>query len=155
MSEDVGELVLEWMHRDECLAMLTTAELGRLGVVEGGDPLVVPVNFTYTDGSIVIHTDEGTKLSAASYGRAALEVDSIDPVTHEGWSVLVRGRAFEVTDALDSLSERLREVPKRTWAPGPRSHVLLIHADEVTGRRLRGRRHLKERAPNADGEPVL
>lgn len=147
MSND-DELVLEWLHHDECVALLSTVELGRLGVVEGGEPVVVPVNFTYTDGSVVIHTDEGTKLSAANYGRAALEADDIDPVTHEGWSVLVRGRAYEITEAVDRTSERLQQVPNRSWAPGPKGHLLMIHAEQVTGRRLRSRRHQEERPPN-------
>jgi uncharacterized protein len=147
MSDD-DELVLESMHHDECVALLTTVELGRLAVVEGGEPSVVPVNFTYADDSVVIHTDEGTKLSAANYGRAALEADQIDLVTHEGWSVLVRGRAFEVTEAVDRLSERLQEVENRSWVPGPKGHVLMIHAEEVTGRRLRRRRREEGRSPN-------
>jgi nitroimidazol reductase NimA-like FMN-containing flavoprotein (pyridoxamine 5'-phosphate oxidase superfamily) len=147
MSDD-DELVLEWLHHDECMALLTTVELGRLGVVEEGEPLVLPVNFTYIDDSVVIHTDEGTKLSAANYGRAALEADEIDPVTHEGWSVLVRGRAFEITAAVDRLSERLKEVPDHSWVPGPKAHLLMIHADQVTGRRLRRRRHEGDGQPN-------
>jgi nitroimidazol reductase NimA-like FMN-containing flavoprotein (pyridoxamine 5'-phosphate oxidase superfamily) len=145
MTEQANEAVLEWLHRDECLALLTTVELGRLAVVSDGEPLVVPVNFTYEDGSVVIHTDEGTKLASGSYSRAALEADQIDPDSHEGWSVLVRGRAYEITDALDARSERLRQLPKRTWAPGRKSHLLMIDAEQVTGRRLRAQRHLAER----------
>jgi nitroimidazol reductase NimA-like FMN-containing flavoprotein (pyridoxamine 5'-phosphate oxidase superfamily) len=147
MSDD-DELVLEGLQHDECIALLTTVELGRLGVVEEGEPLVLPVNFTYIDDAVVIHTDEGTKLSAANYGRAALEADDIDPVTHEGWSVLVRGRAFEITEAVDRLSERLRAVPDRSWAPGPKAHLLMIHADQVTGRRLRRGRREEDAQPD-------
>lgn len=145
---DNDELVLEWLHHDECVALLSTAELGRLGVVEESEPLVIPVNFSYTDGSVLIHTDEGTKLSAANYGRAALEADDIDPVTHQGWSVLVRGRAYDISEAVDDRSERLRQVPNRSWAPGPKGHLLVIHPEHVTGRRLRPRRHQEERPPN-------
>ena len=52
--------------------------------------MVVPVNYAVLDGDIVIRTGSGTKLDAALTGAVvAFEIDSVDPIYHEGWSVMV------------------------------------------------------------------
>jgi uncharacterized protein len=131
------QVILEEMAREECLELLSRATLGRLGVVAGRQPLVVPVNYAYGPDGIVVRTDEGTKLEAGSGHLVALEIDEIDPVTHLGWSVVVQGHAFDVTETLDRRSERAQDTVVDTWAPGPRARRLLIDTTTVTGRRLR------------------
>jgi uncharacterized protein len=121
----------------ECLELLSRATVGRLGVVDGHQPVVVPVNFAYTPDGIVVRTDVGAKLEAGTQHLVALEIDEMDPVTQLGWSVLVKGHAFDVTDALDHRSERLQAAVVETWAPGPKARRLLIDPATVTGRRLR------------------
>jgi nitroimidazol reductase NimA-like FMN-containing flavoprotein (pyridoxamine 5'-phosphate oxidase superfamily) len=133
----IGETTLEEIPRDECLKLLATRTLGRLAVVEDGQPAVVPVNYAFTDEGIVVRTDEGAKLEAGRQRRVAFQIDEIDPVTHLGWSVLVRGHAFDVTETLDHRSERLRSVQVESWAPGPKARRLLVELEVVTGRRLR------------------
>jgi uncharacterized protein len=132
-----GETKLEEITHDECLKLLATRTLGRLAVVEDGQPSVVPVNYAMTAEGIVVRTDEGAKLEAGRQRRVAIQVDEIDAGTHLGWSVLVRGHAFDVTNALDDRSERLRGVPLESWAPGPKARRLLVELEVVTGRRLR------------------
>jgi nitroimidazol reductase NimA-like FMN-containing flavoprotein (pyridoxamine 5'-phosphate oxidase superfamily) len=136
LSDD-SAVVLEEIPREECLELLSRAAVGRLGVVDGRQPVVVPVNFAYTPDGIVVRTDVGTKLEAGTQHLVALEIDEIDPVTHLGWSVLVKGHAFDVTDALDHRSERLQAAVVETWAPGPKARRLLVDPTTVTGRRLR------------------
>jgi nitroimidazol reductase NimA-like FMN-containing flavoprotein (pyridoxamine 5'-phosphate oxidase superfamily) len=131
------DVTLEEIARDECLELLSGTTLGRLGVVEGRQPVVLPVNYAYSADGIVVRTNAGTKLDAGSGHLVALEVDEIDPVTHLGWSVVVQGHAFEVTETLDHRSERARASEVDTWAPGPRARRLLIDMTTVTGRRLR------------------
>jgi nitroimidazol reductase NimA-like FMN-containing flavoprotein (pyridoxamine 5'-phosphate oxidase superfamily) len=127
---------LDEIPHDECLELLAAATLGRLGVVEDGRPLIVPVNYGYTPEGIVLRTDGGAKLEAGQQRWVALEVDEIDSVTHLGWSVLVRGHAYDVTETLDDRSDRLRAVPIDTWAPGPMTRRLLVELTIVSGRRL-------------------
>ena len=136
MSEDRA-VVLEEIPYEECLQLLSGAAVGRLGTVDGRQPVIVPVNFAYTPDGIVVHTDIGTKLEAGVQHLVALEIDEIDPVTHLGWSVLVKGHAFEVTDTLDERSERLRAAVVESWAPGPLARRLLVETTTVTSRRLR------------------
>ncbi len=136
LSEDPA-VVLEEIPHGECLELLSRAAVGRLGVVDGRQPVVVPVNFAYTPDGIVVRTDIGTKLEAGTKHLVALEIDEIDAVTHLGWSVLVKGLAFDVTDALDRRSERLQVAVVESWAPGPKARRLLVEPTTVTGRRLR------------------
>jgi two-component system, NarL family, response regulator DevR len=91
---------LEVLSRDACLRLLATATLGRVGVSVDALPRVLPVNFRFDGGRILIRTGTGTKLDAAADNAVvAFEVDEIDPVAHTGWSVVVTGMARELTDA--------------------------------------------------------
>src|SRR6187401_2874753 len=57
---------LEVLDRAECLRLLSTATLGRIGVQYGALPTVLPVNFVLDGCDIVIRTGRGTKLDAAT-----------------------------------------------------------------------------------------
>ena len=97
----------------------------------------MPVNYAFSEEGIVVRTDEGAKLEAGRQRRVAFQVDEIDAETHLGWSVLVRGHAFDVTNTLGDRSERLGGVPLESWAPGPKARRLLVELGVVTGRRLK------------------
>lgn len=124
------------MGSDECLALLRTASIGRVAVTIGAVPAVFPVNFgVLEDGGIVFRTGTGTKLDAAMRNAViAFEVDEVDPMYHEGWSVLVVGVADELRDP-----ERMvlaSELPLVPWAPGARDHIVCLHPEVVSGRRI-------------------
>lgn len=126
---------LEILPEDECRRLLTTQRIGRVAFDLGGTPIVLPVNYTVYDNSVVFRTGAGAKLRAAIEGRlVAFEVDEIDPVYHRGWSVLVVGPATEVRDAVEL--EVLRSLPVRPWAEGIRDHLVRILCDVCTGRRI-------------------
>lgn len=133
-----GQMILEEIALDECLQLIGRSHFGRVALVDAEQrPLTLPVNFSSTPDGIVIRTDLGTSLEQASQRHVALQVDDVNPSTHEGWSVLVRGQAYDVTDALDDRSERLRATEVDTWAPGGKARRILIKTSLVTGRRLR------------------
>lgn len=123
------------LDRDECFRLLGAAGVGRVAVVDGGRPVIFPVNYAVHDEEILIRTAGGTKLDAAARGQqVAFEIDSADPLYHTGWSVLVRGRCEEVTDPA-RLAE-IERLPLRPWAAGEKNHVIAIRAESVTGRRI-------------------
>ena len=131
--------VLEELSRAECLRLLATAAIGRISYTRQALPAVEPVNFTVRDGAIVIRTDAGGKLAAATRRAVvAFEADDLDPVLRSGWSVTVIGRCEEVTDAGDVAG--LDQLGLESWAPGTRNHFIRIVPAIVTGRRLRGPR---------------
>src|SRR5688500_19840366 len=108
---------LEILGREECLALVRTMPIGRIGVSCGALPVVLPVNFVLDHDRIVVRTNPGTKLSAALHDSVvAFEVDQWDTFGHEGWSVMVTGRAHEVTGA--ELDEA-RALPLRPWGVEP------------------------------------
>ena len=122
---------------DECLRLLSThmPRIGRIAFVADGKPVVLPVNFAFSEGSVVFRTSTGAKLAAASQGeQVAFEVDEIDSTWEEGWSVLVQGRAEEVVDP-DEL-ERLESLPLRPWGPGEKHALVRIMPSSISGRRI-------------------
>jgi nitroimidazol reductase NimA-like FMN-containing flavoprotein (pyridoxamine 5'-phosphate oxidase superfamily) len=126
---------LEILARDECLRLLRTRVLGRVGCTSGALPIVLPVNFRLVDDAIVFRTGAGTKLAAATDNAVvAFEVDDLDPFAHTGWSVLVTGFAREVTNPVELDQLPLGHIPR--WAPGDHGRVVSISTDLVSGRRL-------------------
>jgi nitroimidazol reductase NimA-like FMN-containing flavoprotein (pyridoxamine 5'-phosphate oxidase superfamily) len=128
---------IEVISRDECLRLLATQEVGRLGFVDHGAADVLPVNYALDGDSIVFATALGTKLWAAERAQVAFEVDSTDPTARTGWSVVVHGQAQQVT-TLDSpvLVSRVKDLGLRPWAGGPRPHLVRIVPRTITGRRV-------------------
>ena len=56
-----GQARLEAPSVDECLALLRrhVPKIGRVAFVENGEPVVLPVNYAYDRGTILIRTDHG------------------------------------------------------------------------------------------------
>lgn len=126
---------LEVLDREVCLSLLSSTHVGRLALSIDALPVILPVNFVVHDEKVVFRTAPGTKLSAAARSAVvAFEVDDIEPLRHEGWSVLVTGRAHEVSDP--ALVKELNRLPLRPWAPGSRDHFIAIDVDRISGRRL-------------------
>ena len=126
---------LEVLDRDECLRLLATASLGRVGLTTGALPTVLPVNFRCDGERILVRTGEGSKLRAATDNTVvAFEADDFDPLYHSGWSVVVTGVARVITDA-DEL-DQLATVPLARWAPQGTGRVVAISTEMVSGRRL-------------------
>lgn len=122
---------------DECLRLLTIhrPRLGRLAFLSGGRPLVFPMNYVAVGRLIYFRTAPGSKLMAALRAeQVAFEIDDVDDVWEEGWSVLAIGRMREVID--DEELGELRQLPLRPWAGGDRSHYLRLDIAEVSGRKI-------------------
>jgi nitroimidazol reductase NimA-like FMN-containing flavoprotein (pyridoxamine 5'-phosphate oxidase superfamily) len=125
---------LEILDRRECMRLLCTQAIGRVAITSGALPTVLPVNFRVVDGKIVFRTGHGTKLAAATRNTVvAFEVDHVDRIWHDGWSVVVTGVARPVTDP-DELAEMSAELIPR-WVAGE-SETVAISADIVSGRRI-------------------
>jgi nitroimidazol reductase NimA-like FMN-containing flavoprotein (pyridoxamine 5'-phosphate oxidase superfamily) len=132
---------LEIVDRDECLRLMMTEEVGRIAFVHGGAAEVLPVNFVLDGDAIVFATAPGAKLSSVERGPVTFEVDRVERATRSGWSVIVHGRAEEIT-AFENpiLVERIRSLPLHPWAGGERTHLLRITPRTITGRRVGGDR---------------
>ncbi|MGK2950724.1 MAG: pyridoxamine 5'-phosphate oxidase family protein [Acidimicrobiales bacterium] len=124
---------LEVLDRTECLRLLATATLGRIGTTMAALPVVLPVNFRLVDELVVFRTGSGTKLEAATNDAVvAFEADDFEPVSHAGWSVVVTGIAREVLDAASVAA--LGPIPR--WAPSGGGRYVSIATEMVSGRRI-------------------
>ena len=124
---------LEVLNDDECLRLLRSASIGRIGISSRALPVILPVNYRVDDRCILFRTSAGTKLDAATHNAVvAFEVDQVDPVYHSGWSVLVTGIA---RDATAEVGDGARSATPR-WAPGTDDRLVAISIDEISGRRL-------------------
>ncbi len=137
MESPYARTGMEILSRRECLELLGNHRVGRLAYVVGDQPMVVPVNYGILSGMIVFRTGEGEKLAAAVPANVALEVDEIDAASKSGWSVVVRGRAEELSDASDWFGTSLRDADVPTWLPEAPDHIVLIRPTVISGRRLR------------------
>ena len=127
---------LQDLSRPECVELLATSAVGRIGVDLDGRPVVLPVNFAVVDGCILFRTGHGTKLAAATaHVVVAFEADAFEPDGSAGWSVLVRGTCTEVTDPAEL--DRMRAVPLDKWVTdGGADRYVLISLTEISGRRF-------------------
>jgi len=128
------------LTKSDCFELLAGQDLGRVAVVDGRGPVVLPVNFVVDRHTVVFRTGEGTKLDAASERMpVAFEVDGTDAATRTGWSVVVRGEAAEITDPAELAC--LRNLPLRPWPPAAKSRYVRILPAMVTGRRITRTEH--------------
>jgi nitroimidazol reductase NimA-like FMN-containing flavoprotein (pyridoxamine 5'-phosphate oxidase superfamily) len=127
---------LEVLDHDECVQLLAADEVGRLALVDGGAPVVFPVNYRLDGEAIVFRTAPGTKLAAGPRAPVAFEVDAFDRTTRTGWSVVATGRLEEVTQFDPSTYRRMKDMPVEPWAGGERPHWMRLVPNRITGRRI-------------------
>jgi uncharacterized protein len=132
---DTNGLALEHLSRGECMRLMGSVPVGRIVYTRQALPAVELVNFELDDGDIVIRTDSGGKLAAATRGAVvAFEADSLDVDGHAGWSVTVVGQSRAVTDAEEI--RHLEQTALEPWAPGNHDHFIRISPSIVNGRRI-------------------
>jgi hypothetical protein len=125
---------LELLTDAECRHLLAEESVGRVVVTVGALPAAFPVNYAMVGDDIVFRTGEGTKLSAAARNAVvAFQIDRIDRLYHEGWSVLAVGTAEVVTDTSVFDGHEVKVAP---WAGGDRDHLVRIRPEMLTGRRI-------------------
>lgn len=130
-------MILEVLSEADCTALLESNHLGRIAVLFDGAPVIFPVNYVYSQGRVGIRTDPGTKLVGAAQGPVAFEIDAVDEGSRTGWSVLVKGTGYDVTDSVDLVSVHVRRFPVDTWVPGAKSRWIRIEPGSITGRKVR------------------
>ena len=131
---DSDTVQIEELDREECFRLLATQTVGRLAVAEPGEaPHVLPVNYTLFGESVVFRTDRGTKLGLLMTHPVAFQVDFVDQFHRCGWSVLLRGLAYEASDWEIEVEDGLTVEP---FAPGGKWQWVRLTPQSVTGRRL-------------------
>jgi len=121
---------------EECLSLLRSTTVGRIGVVTPGGPMIFPVNYSLSGDTLVFRTlPYGVIANNAHEADVAFEVDSLDATMQEGWSVLATGRSHRIEDPDDVRVVR-EELDPEPWADGHRNLYFRIEWTNLTGRQL-------------------
>ena len=127
--------VFDELDEPTCRRLLTTVRIGRLGFTHAALPRILPVHFTVRGDDVVIGSLNGLKVRSAMRGDVvAFEVDSWDPVMHEGWCVNVIGVARMFTDEDDVAA--LDALGFTPWSPDQDRYYFAVRMDAVHGRTL-------------------
>ena len=128
---------LQRLSRAECLSLLSTVSVGRLGVSIQALPAILPVNFVLHDEKVVLRSVPGTKLDAATaQAVVAFEADEYGPNGEWGWSVLVQGVAQEITDPAELAEARSLGLAAWAFPSGEAYRYLRIDTNLISGRKF-------------------
>ncbi len=132
------EARLQVLTHDECLELLRTGGVGRIAFDVDEFPVILPLNYRLVETSgrvwIALRTRPGNVIASAP-SHVAFQTDEIDPVRHEGWSVLARGTLHAVDPDAADFRERFDPHP---WIEAERDAWLIVDPFVLTGRRLHG-----------------
>jgi transcriptional regulator with XRE-family HTH domain len=128
--------VLETLTPAQCHEYLVPGGVGRFLFLASRGPVAIPVNYRMLLGDIVFRTGSAAIIAACEQGQlVSFDVDHIDDVLGEGWSVLASGAA-SVMPAGAGLEEAAMLVIT-PWAGGDRDTCIRLVPAEITGRRIR------------------
>ncbi len=133
--------MVEQLDEGECWRLVAGQEVGRIAFNGRFGPTVFPVNYRLFEGAVVFRTGAGsaldedlrTGIAHAEY-KIAFEIDELNPVTREGWSVLVQGSAHHVTSAEERAA--VAQAGVTPWPGGAKEQFMRIQPTRVTGRRI-------------------
>jgi nitroimidazol reductase NimA-like FMN-containing flavoprotein (pyridoxamine 5'-phosphate oxidase superfamily) len=132
------------LSRDEMIALLTRAHVGRVAFTLHDRVNIQPVHYVYHDGWLYGRTSPGTKLSTIVHQPwVAVEVDEVHDMFD--WSSVVVHGKFDVLDATWHQPEAIQRavalmryvIPESLTAADPvpfRTVLFRIYANEMTGR---------------------
>lgn len=107
------------LDEEECLRLLASTDVGRVGVSIGALPAIFPVTYRMLDDRLLFFAaDVGPLRSALSDTVVAFQADHTDPLTRAGWSVQAVGVA-RLSDAPEDRRAAAGRglVPARAAAP--------------------------------------
>jgi nitroimidazol reductase NimA-like FMN-containing flavoprotein (pyridoxamine 5'-phosphate oxidase superfamily) len=132
---DTRPHALRTLSPAECFDLLEPGGIGRVGFTSADGIMMLPVNFAVAEKTIIFRTAPDTLLALYSDARVSFEADRLDEALHAGWSVLVQGRAHEVTDEREV--KRLQDhTHLQPWAAGARDVYVRITPARISGRRI-------------------
>jgi uncharacterized protein len=129
---------LEILPFADCMRLLGTVPVGRVGFLADGEVVMLPVNHLTDRQTVLFRSRSGSKLSSVgSKNQVGFEADDYDRRTHSGWSVVVSGFTEVVED--DDEIRRLEHLGLQSWgAAGDDASWIRIRPTSVTGRRTSG-----------------
>ncbi|MFS0883842.1 pyridoxamine 5'-phosphate oxidase family protein [Aeromicrobium sp. 179-A 4D2 NHS] len=125
---------IQELGEDDCRELLGVGRFARVAFRRDGRLELLPVNYAYDAGIILIRTTAHSGLATIVGNEFVLEADHHDDTYQTGWSVTVRGTAqLASQEQIDSFGSRM----PNSWAGGDDPIHVAISADELSGRRAR------------------
>jgi uncharacterized protein len=134
-SHDLPLDAVEELTPAACWSVLGAAQVGRLAVCTDGSPHIFPINYVVDEQTVVFRTAPGSKLAGSRNADVAFEVDDYDVDSGQASSVIIEGRASEITEAAEW--DRALGLPLFPWHVTPKGHFVRITPGTVSGRRFR------------------
>jgi uncharacterized protein len=133
----VNEVVELTAH--ECVGLLETKSVGRVGFMTEAGIRILPVNYTVFGDKIVFRTVPYGAIANSAHGaEVAFQVDDLDDELRSGWSVLAVGACERVEDPVTVRMIRA-EGDLEPWAAGQRTLYFQVTWSDLTGRQVGGR----------------
>jgi len=125
------------LSREECLACLAQAPLGRVAMTVGALPAVRTVRFALAEEHVVFRVASESRFRRAVANTVVVfQVDHFDEQARQGWCVEVHGIGHEVTDP--DVASRLGRLPLEALGDDPtRDLFVRIPITSVSGQRVR------------------
>jgi nitroimidazol reductase NimA-like FMN-containing flavoprotein (pyridoxamine 5'-phosphate oxidase superfamily) len=135
MQSDASEPQTQVLTVHDCWKYLRSVSVGRVAVVNDGEPEIFPVNYVPDNGTVIFRTGPGTKLDALLGGSSiALEADGLNTYGTIAWSVIIKGTASVVDSAEDF--QEAADAGLSPWEAGSKDHLVRVTPSEVSGRRF-------------------
>ena len=136
MAHPTDHAGLEILPFGDCLRLLDSVPVGRIGFFTAGEIVILPVNHLVDGQDVIFRTGAGSKLSSiGSKNLAGFEADSYDARTRSGWSVVVSGFT-EVVESDDEI-RRLNDLGLQSWGSAADAPSWIrIRPTSITGRRV-------------------
>lgn len=130
---------LEILPFGDCLRLLDSVPVGRIGFFADGEIVILPVNHMVDGQDVIFRTGAGSKLSSVgSKNLVGFEADAYDARTRSGWSIVINGFT-EVVESDDEI-RRLSDLGLQSWARAAEDVPIWIRIrpTSITGRRTPG-----------------
>ena len=119
----------------DCWKLLHSTSICRVAIADGGAVENFPMNFVTTNGTLLMRTGSGTKLSSFADGKVgAVEADGMNQYGTIAWSVILKGRATVVSDPEETRDAM--EAGLSPWQPGQKNTLIRITPQDISGRRF-------------------
>ena len=137
-DEDEVVATFEGISRSRCAELLQAQTIGRVAWQATTGPEILAVTYVWHDDCVIFRTSPYGPLSELSQPtNVAFEIDEFDQHRHQGWSVVVHGRAQGVAQSDEVV--RLWTVSGVPWAPGVRNLIVRITPTTLSGRQVAAR----------------
>ena len=125
---------LDVVGLDDCWQLLRGRTVGRVVFTLRALPAIRPLNYTVSGAHILLRP-QSRRLAEQLDGQVvAFEVDEIDELTHQGWSVVITGTARHVVDVAELA--RLGGLAATSWVGGDEANTVVITVGDMTGRMI-------------------